>query len=820
MSGSGFTDGIYFVPLAGIDHTSNRAHEIDLTIAEAIGLEFQGSADVRTQLLTYLRSKKVLLILDNFEHLLTDDETTPALDLMVSTLQSSPDVKMLITSRQRLNLQDEWSVTLDGIEYPESANASREELAASPAVQLFIHCAAKADTGFGAMLPAGTVHTNGVTQGIEPTRDSHEIDHIARICRLVEGVPLAIELAAGWVYTLTCQEIVEEIETSLDFLATTLHDVPQRHRSLRAVFEQTWRRLHVYEQEALRGLVVFRGGCTREAAAQIAGVSLPMLARLTDKSLLRRAQRAGEQRRYDMHGLLHRFISEKAQEIPGESARNERKWCHYFAAALAALESDFVNERQVEAYAWMRQEILNLHAAWEYAYREEPIAVIEKFVDGMGNYYTTRAQYQQGLHFMTEALERLATVDVTKETVEKRVHRAHCKALNWRSVFYITLREPTAAEQDLRVCVDLARAIDAPEYLAAALGWLAAIAAERRHFSSAQELAQEGLQIARAADLPNLEARLLIRQADASTGTYDYATAQALLLEALDIHRRQGDHFYVDLTLGSLATVLQARGEFGRAKELLLKGLEKQEQIGSRHRRHELYNHLAESSLALGEYAQARHYYEMSTSFCQERKLIGQQSCGVFGLGRIARIEGHTGIAREYLEQSLAIFQKADLPEETAANLEQLGRVALTDGDTQIAQERFERSRELYEQLQRSNGIALALSGLAQVAQANGELDESRKIYIEAVTLLPPDAKPIQAEILAHFVENLILSGEMTAGKQLLCAVVQQSNITAETHSFAYDIRSKYALLGQPPNQSNGKPDLNAVVAGILEEIS
>ena len=148
-----------------------------------------------------------------------------------------------------------------------------------------------------------------------------DLASIATICRLVQGMPLGLELAAGWTRVMTLEEIVREIEKGIDFFSTTVRNIPERHRSLRAVFRQSWQMLTPQEQQAYAALSVFRGGFSREAAVQVTGVSLPVLVSLVDKSLVRHTQTG----RYDVHELLRQFASEKLEEDADlESARAGR----------------------------------------------------------------------------------------------------------------------------------------------------------------------------------------------------------------------------------------------------------------------------------------------------------------------------------------------------------------------------------------------------------------------------------------------------------------------------------------------------------------
>jgi predicted ATPase len=266
-----FRDGVYFVPLAPVADVEN----VPLAVLESLSYQFQqGSHGARQDVLSLLSEKHLLLVMDNFEHLLD------GAGLITDILNTAPAVKILVTSREALNLQEEWVRTLTGVSYP--TDGSLDRLEDYCAVQLFLDRARRMRGHF-----------------------SIEADpaNIARICALTEGMPLALELAAGWLNTLTPADIVTEIEHNLDILSTRSRDVAERHRSMRAVFCHSWCLLSPEEKTVFQRLSLFRGGFTREAAAEVASASLDVLAALVAKSLLTLSATG----RYTIHELLRQY---------------------------------------------------------------------------------------------------------------------------------------------------------------------------------------------------------------------------------------------------------------------------------------------------------------------------------------------------------------------------------------------------------------------------------------------------------------------------------------------------------------------------------
>jgi len=253
----GKNDGVVFVPLEGVQ----TAAEIPAAIAEALGISFSGGSESpQAELLDILRDKQLLLVIDNLEHVIDDGA-----GLLLEIIQTAPDVMLLVTSRERLNVQVEDLFPLRGLPYPDTDTDPHAVRYA--AVRLFVDRAHRINKGFGL--------------------SEDTLSYVVRICRLVEGLPLGLELAATWVRDFSVREIAASLAKDFDLLETDLRDISPRHRNIAAVFEHSWALLTPAEQEVLPQLGVFWGGFTLAAAKQVTGVSPLVLTRLRYKSLLR-----------------------------------------------------------------------------------------------------------------------------------------------------------------------------------------------------------------------------------------------------------------------------------------------------------------------------------------------------------------------------------------------------------------------------------------------------------------------------------------------------------------------------------------------------
>ncbi|MBX3053808.1 MAG: hypothetical protein KF753_20180 [Caldilineaceae bacterium] len=300
-----FSDGVWFVPLAGME----LPEQMPSAILTALQMPSGGGTPPRRQLSTHLRRKQILLILDNFEDVL------PAAGMLAELLRACPQVKLIVTSRERLNLRDEWLLALGNLTYPTDTSLENAKQSEYSALRLFEICA----------------------QRTQPTfiLDATSLPSVVRICQLVDGMPLALEMAGAWVRVLPVAEIPAEIERSLVFLSTGARDVAERHRSIHAVFDHSWRLLTERERSVLRQLSVFRNGFSREGAEAVAGASLLDLSTLLDKSWL---GLEGDGR-YRMHALAHQYALEKLRSGKDEEEADVLQRHCLFYAAQAPLET-------------------------------------------------------------------------------------------------------------------------------------------------------------------------------------------------------------------------------------------------------------------------------------------------------------------------------------------------------------------------------------------------------------------------------------------------------------------------------------------------
>ncbi|NTU83613.1 MAG: hypothetical protein HGA45_30295, partial [Chloroflexales bacterium] len=301
-----FSAGVFLLQLSALDPATTADHLAAVT-ADALGIDLGGEAPSRERLAAAIRERPLLLLLDNCEHL------AELSAFVAGLLREAVELTVLATSRSRLGLHGEWVVPLQGLPAPPELAWAPDDPARYDAVQLFVESARTVTPEFR-YGPA-----------------------VAAICRLVGGLPLGLELAASWTPVLSCEEIAAEIGHNLDFLAAELSDLPARQQSLRAVFSSSWSLLSADEQRAARRMASFHGEFTREAAAAVAGVGLPLLGALIKKSLVARVGTPeGGSTRYTLLGPLRPYAAEQLAAA-GEAAATEIAHGTYYLGWLAGL---------------------------------------------------------------------------------------------------------------------------------------------------------------------------------------------------------------------------------------------------------------------------------------------------------------------------------------------------------------------------------------------------------------------------------------------------------------------------------------------------
>jgi predicted ATPase/DNA-binding SARP family transcriptional activator len=782
-----FLYGVWFVSLAPL----SSPEFIVPTMADALRFSFfqREGDEPKQQLLNYLREKQMLLLLDNFDHLVE------GAGLLSEVLASAPLVKILVTSRQRLNLREEWSLEIQGMRFPEDGEI--ESLEGYSAMQLFLERARRADVGFSL------------------TED--QIPDLVRICRLVQGMPLGIELAAAWVKMLSCREIAHEIERSLDFLATSMRGVPARHRSLRAVFDHSWQLLAEAERSVFRKLSAFRGGFRREAAAQVAGADLPLLSALVDKSLLRR----GRSGRYEMHELLRQYAAQKLDEVAQEKKEARDLHCAYFMTFLQQREGDLKGARQKQALDEVGSEIENVRAAWRWATEQGKAREIGQAAASLFEFYRMRHLPREGEEAFGQAV---AGLQPQAQPVTDRGAEADAVlglVLAFQGFFAISTYLLDKPQALLRESLALLRPLGPRRELALANA-LAVWVGVAEDITEAEQLLQESLAIHQQLEDRWGTALSLRDLGDLASFRGDYAQAKRYLQESLALSDEIGDRWGLGSALTSLGDIAQHHeGARQEAKTLHQQGLAIYRELGDRWAEQLVLDYVAYVARELGEYEEARQLHHESLAISNE---IGDP-LGVAGsldnLGLVARDMGDYAEAERLFREGLAIRREVGHQWSTAVSLEHLGDVALALGDYEEARRWYRESLDLHESLSWW-GMVTPHRGLGEVYTALGDMEQAEEHFYAALEGAVETAHvSVVLDVLVGMAQLAAKREDNETAAELLAYVAQHSASSLQTRNRAQQLLTELSSLLPPEaiaaaRETNRDKDIKEVTGRAL----
>ncbi|MEM9773301.1 MAG: protein kinase [Chloroflexota bacterium] len=674
-----FEDGAFFVDLTDIKDPEN----ITASIAAAVKFQFFGNESPIQQLSNYFSNKNLLLLIDNFEQVIK------GADLVTTLLKDSPEIQILLTSRERANLRDEQAITLDG-------------LPADQAYDLFIQTARRLRSDYS------------------PSQDGQQA--IRKICDLVDGSPLAIELAAGWVNMLTPAEIVEEMAEGMDFLESNLRDVPERHRSIRAISENSWKLLNDSERDALRRLSVFRGGFRREAVRKVVGASLLTLNSLIDKSLLRRSPESGL---YSMQELLRWFASEKLEEVPSERQKVKESHARYYLDQLRKISPELIGGGQIEALTRIERRLGNIKAALETAIEIRDDELIEIWIDGMYLFYLMRGRQQEG----AEAIRRATFASA----MGAKNGLVQVKMMSRLGAYQRFIGEFDSAQAILQESLNLARDLKVNEEVAYALYQLGAV---RPDVEESPEMWQEAFNIAESINHGWLMAEISNWMAFYNFQIADIDQAIRWLERGMEERRRLQDSYGLAIILTNLGFIQMQMGDLSKAKDFLTEALEINMLIGNFNGIAAAWNNIAYIALSEGEIDEAQEaanqalvYYDQSGNRRGRGEALGNL------IGVAIHNQDYT-TAEDVCLQCIRLFRSMNLP--INVFIREQGRIAL--------------ARKRY--------------------------DQARAYFLEA--LETPSNASHKLSVLAGFGELLTKCGQEEVGRQLLKFVIENGGTEPE----------------------------------------
>lgn len=695
-----FLNGVYFVSLAAVSAPEFLAS----AVADVLDVPFQRGKKPWQQLLDFLEDKEMLLVLDNFEHLLTSapEGTKEGVAFLLDLLDHAPHIKLLVTSRERLNLHREWVFELSGLAFPAQGGDKLEahklsELESYTAVKLFIHTARRIQANFSPS-PA-------------------ETQAIVDICRLVEGMPLGLELAAAWIRTLSCTEIAAEIDQNLNFLTTSLRDIPRRHRSLSVVFAHSWQLLSEAERRVFRRLSIFRGGFSREAARQVAGASPLLLSALVDKSLLRRNARG----QYEIHELLRQYTLEKLQALPLENYEAQSRHAGYYAAFLRQREAHLKSCKQLEALSEIRTQRANIRLAWQWAIEQDQLEVIEQSLECLYCYYELCGRFQEGEMLFQKAISGLT---------ERQ--KAGARPTNgWQKDGIVTA---VAQEEG-----DSLEARQKDKILADILACRGGLLDRLGLYEQAQELLHQSLAMFEQLDAHSERAFALYHLGYIAFVLGEYETAKDFTEESLASFRAGDDFWSIGPVLNVLGDVFVALGDVEQAQRAFEESLDIATRLGLSVGLGWAHQGLGDTSRLLRDYRTSKTHYEQALLLFTESDAREGMAWALHGLGDLAREQKAYPQAQEYHRQSLVLFEKIGDLNAMSETLNALGNTLCSLAEYAQARVYFQQALQVALSVQAIPVALDVLVGLARILAEEGASQQALELL--AISLHHPGSE-------------------------------------------------------------------------------
>jgi predicted ATPase/class 3 adenylate cyclase len=605
-----YPDGVFFISLAEL----NTADDIVQSVSESIDVAFSSDDEPLDQLLKYLANKSQLLIFDNFEHVVE------SASIVSEILRSAPEVTVIATSRSKLNLSGETVLSLGGLEV---AWSDPEGVLEVSGARLFIDAAKRADASF--------------------RLEAEDLDGLARILEVSGGMPLGIILAAAWVDTLPISEIAEEIAKSLDFLETEMGDIPDRHRSIRAVFDYSWELLSPTERDVFTALSAFTGGFSRDAANKVADASLRTLATLVNKSLV--APNAAKDR-YSVHELLRQYAESALEENEERYRQVHLRHCEFYAEFLDGALDSLFSSRQAEILEEIERDLENVRSAWRYAVEGGDAEIGLKVAVPAMILYEIRGWYPAGVSLFDDGARAFGD---DSGSTEQRTIGAVSSA--FACYFRALLGQPdveavVAANDFLRTSGDTYNYWTAMQGVAITMAFSGnpeAMIETTNEMIAVGETMEEPFWAAAGKNWRSLAAML----------SGDLETARRLLPQAEEVYKERGEYYYLTWNLWLRAWVATSDGRPDDAIALLAQQVESCRHIGYRRGLMVGLEGLAQAQEAAGNLEAAERAYKDSIATAEATGIIS----GVLTMtAKTARVQALLGRPNEAIADLASVI--------------------------------------------------------------------------------------------------------------------------------------------------------------------
>ncbi|GHO95502.1 hypothetical protein KSF_055500 [Reticulibacter mediterranei] len=697
-----FHDGVFFVSLAPL----RDPVLVIPAIAQALHIEEVPHQPLLARLCEYLHEKHLLLILDNFEHVLTAGNQISEL------LANAPHLHVLATSREVLHIYGEYELTIHPLEVPDlSVSSSEQNIASFAAVTLFVERAQSVKPGF--------------------TLTPENMQTIAQICTQLDGLPLAIELAAARVKLLPPQAILSRLHSRLSLLTGGARNLPARQQTLRNTLDWSYDLLTEAEQRMFRRLGVFVGQWTLEAAEAInkdAEIEpFDLLSSLVDKSLIRPVEENTGELRFMLLETIREYALDRL-DAQNECEAVQRRHAQYYIHLAERAERYL---QGVDQHRWLRRldrESANLWTALHWTIERKEIVLGLRLAGALVGYTQYRRLLNEGRNWFEELL-------ASDKSIPSEAQEARNKVLYGAGIIASSRHELTLAQERLTESALFAATIEKPIIQALSYGMLAQLELHQGNYDHAWQHAEKGMQALEGNEdrwcrgiLHNICGKVLNKQGKVRQSRTRHHISLMLL-------RESGDLFSQADVLVNLGSTMRLQGRLRSAQIFYQHSLQLFQEIGDRWNRTTCLNCIGDILRLEGNYGEAQTTFQESLSLATTLGYKQEKANALTGLGQVAICRGDMTTAARYLKESLRLTREM-------GHTPGIALLLLGLGDLERLRDSLPKAIDYYEQclsLARASGdrltMAGALFGLGDSARRQSQLERAILLLKQSIHL-------------------------------------------------------------------------------------
>lgn len=684
-----FADGVWLVELAALppfphsfsdqpirleEPTADQAlasqqryDRLAVAVSTALGLTMHGTTHPLEQITDYLRHKELLLILDNFEHL------TAGTDFILHLLKATTRLRIVITSRHRLELQAQQLYRVEGLPLP-----PLEALAIQPPEQVVEHYAS---------LQLFVERADNILGGF--VINSANAAAVIRICYAVEGSPWGIGLAAALLNRQSPTEIVEAIHANYALLHTNFRDLPARQRSAQAIFLTSWDLLTPQEAQTLARCASFCGGFTLAAATFVIGAEQAELDALVNKSLLQYTAHA----RYWIHELVRQFAGEQLATDQKQAELTYSRHAEYYLALLTRWET--VMDGKQPLLNILYPELENIEAAWQWALQTGHVPLLEKSIESLSQFYYFAGFYYEAIATFQHSLDHLRQLLGDTPTLQPALQHLVTRCYLCLAVFYNALAQSDKAQQSAKEVITWAEQWAAPDLEVEGYNELAFALWIKGEYDQQQAILETALALAQQHGLRREQAHTLERLGVSFQYRNDYATALAYLQAALAL-AQPTEHLALKVSiLNNLGTTQRDRGDFAQAAHCFQQNLDLMRQIGAQGQIALATANLGTLWLLLGDHEQALLCLQEGHKIFTEQGAKRYEAECLILLGMLFEQMEERAAAATYCEQTITLASQHHYYHPHREAWLTLGHIRLQEGAIDAARMAYEEANRL-----------------------------------------------------------------------------------------------------------------------------